>query len=192
MSIFSFNFNVMFKKILFICLPIFTLLISSCEEPFCDCITDTDYSNPTISKPRPAIQLIYTELKNNLTNATIKLSDDEKSVRILIPEILFFKTNVAAAPVVDTIIDVLSVSLKKYDQIQVISSGHTDTKGTDAHNEQLSKARAETGKMLLVNKGITESRIETKWYGDSDPIATNETDAGRAQNRRTEYILYQK
>ena len=86
----------------------------------------------------------------------------------------------------------MSVSLKKYDQIQVISSGHTDTKGTDAHNEQLSKARAETGKMLLVNKGITESRIETKWYGDTDPIATNETDAGRAQNRRTEYILYQK
>jgi outer membrane protein OmpA-like peptidoglycan-associated protein len=46
--------------------------------------------------------------------------------------------------------------------------------------------------MLLVNKGIAESRIETKWYGDTDPIATNETEAGRAQNRRTEYILYQK
>jgi len=182
----------MFKKILFICFPVCLLMLSSCAEPFCDCITDTDYANSTISKPRSAIQLIYTELKNNLTNATIKLSDDGKSVRILIPEVLFFKTNVASAPVVDTIINVLSVSLKKYDQIQVISSGHTDTKGNDAHNEQLSKARAETGKMLLVNKGIAESRIETKWYGDTDPIATNETEAGRAQNRRTEYILYQK
>lgn len=192
MSIFSFNFNVMFKKILFICLPIFTLLISSCEEPFCDCITDTDYSNPTISKPKATIQLIYSELKENLKSATIKLSDDGKSVRILLPEVLFFKTNVAAAPVVDTIIEVLSTSLKKYDQIYIISSGHTDTKGTDSYNEQLSKARAETGKTLLVNKGIVANRIETKWYGANDPIATNETEAGRAQNRRTEYILYQK
>jgi outer membrane protein OmpA-like peptidoglycan-associated protein len=43
-----------------------------------------------------------------------------------------------------------------------------------------------------VNKGIVANRIETKWYGANDPIATNETEAGRAQNRRTEYILYQK
>jgi outer membrane protein OmpA-like peptidoglycan-associated protein len=182
----------MFKKILFICLPIFTLLVSSCEEPFCDCITDSDYTNTTASKPKSAIQSIYSELKGNLTKATIKLSDDGKSVRILIPDVLFFKTNVASAPIIDTIIEVLSVSLKKYNQLQVISSGHTDTKGADAYNEQLSKARAEKGKTLLVNKGIATNRIEIKWYGASDPIASNEDEAGRAQNRRTEYILYQK
>ena len=182
----------MFKKIVFICLPIFTLLVSSCEEPFCDCITDSDYTNTTASNPKTAIQSIFSELKGNLTKATIKLSDDGKSVRILIPDVLFFKTNVASAPIVDTIIEVLSVSLKKYNQLQVISSGHTDTKGTDAYNEQLSKARAETGKTLLVNKGIATNRIEIKWYGASDPIASNEDEAGRAQNRRPEYILYQK
>ena len=130
-------------------------------------------------------------MKGNLTKASIKLSDDGKSLRILIPDVLFFKTNVASAPVADTIIEVLSVSLKKYNQLQVISSGHTDTKGTDSYNEQLSKARAETGKTLLLNKGIASNRIEIKWYGASDPIASNEDEAGRAQNRRTEYILYE-
>lgn len=181
----------MFKKLLFICFPVFTLLVSSCEEPFCNCITDSDYATTT-TIPKSVIQSVYSELKGNLTKASIKLSDDGKSVRILIPDVLFFKTNVASAPVADTIIEVLSVSLKKYNQLQVISSGHTDTKGTDSYNEQLSKARAETGKTLLLNKGIASNRIEIKWYGASDPIASNEDEAGRAQNRRTEYILYEQ
>ncbi|MFM6944782.1 MAG: OmpA family protein [Bacteroidota bacterium] len=158
----------MFKKLLFICFPVLTLLVSSCEEPFCNCITDTDYATTT-TIPKSVIQSIYSELKGNLTKASIKLSDDGKSLRILIPDVLFFKTNIASAPVADTIIEVLSVSLKKYNQLQVISSGHTDAKGTDSYNEQLSKARAETGKMLLVNKGITESRIETKWRPRHSP-----------------------
>jgi outer membrane protein OmpA-like peptidoglycan-associated protein len=64
--------------------------------------------------------------------------------------------------------------------------GHTDSVGSDAYNQQLSERRAESVKAYLVSKGVTESRIETKGYGESQPVASNDTDAGRAKNRRVE------
>ncbi len=68
-------------------------------------------------------------------------------------------------------------------------SGHTDSTGTDAFNQELSRERAESVASYLVQSGIDSSRIETAGYGDSRPLATNETEQGRAQNRRTEMTV---
>jgi OOP family OmpA-OmpF porin len=69
-------------------------------------------------------------------------------------------------------------------------AGHTDNVGSDAANLKLSKDRAESIKAYLVGKGANASRIEATGYGESQPIASNKTDAGRQQNRRVEFTLY--
>lgn len=69
-------------------------------------------------------------------------------------------------------------------------AGHTDNVGSDAANLKLSKDRAESVKSYLVSQGANPSRIEATGYGESQPIATNKTDAGRQQNRRVEFTLY--
>jgi OOP family OmpA-OmpF porin len=69
-------------------------------------------------------------------------------------------------------------------------AGHTDNVGSDAANMKLSKDRAESVKSTLVSQGANPSRIEATGYGESQPIATNKTDAGRQKNRRVEFTLF--
>ncbi|RZK82212.1 MAG: OmpA family protein [Pedobacter sp.] len=69
-------------------------------------------------------------------------------------------------------------------------AGHTDNTGSDALNMRLSKDRAESVKAYLVSQGANASRIEAIGYGESQPIATNKTAAGRQQNRRVEFTLF--
>ena len=68
----------------------------------------------------------------------------------------------------------------------IIAVGHTDSVGTEAYNQKLSERRAEAVKSYLVSKGIDSNRIYTEGKGELQPIATNQTAAGRAQNRRVE------
>lgn len=64
--------------------------------------------------------------------------------------------------------------------------GHTDTVGTAAENMELSRKRAEAVKLYLLNKGVPEARLVALGYGFSEPVAANNTEAGRAKNRRVE------
>jgi len=75
--------------------------------------------------------------------------------------------------------------LKRFDDMQVDIEGHTDSMGPDEYNQGLSQRRAKAVRDVLVNDfGIASSRIEAKGYGESRPVATNDTADGRAQNRR--------
>lgn len=65
-------------------------------------------------------------------------------------------------------------------------AGHTDNVGMPEVNLKLSQERANSVREYLINKGIAENRIIAKGYGDSQPIASNDTDAGKQKNRRTE------
>ncbi len=69
-------------------------------------------------------------------------------------------------------------------------AGHTDDVGSDAANLKLSKNRAESVKNYLVSQGANPGKIEATGYGESQPIATNKTDAGRQKNRRVEFTLF--
>ena len=64
--------------------------------------------------------------------------------------------------------------------------GHTDSKGSDDYNMALSNRRAESVKAFMVSKGVAADKISTEGKGESEPVASNETDAGRAKNRRVE------
>jgi OOP family OmpA-OmpF porin len=69
-------------------------------------------------------------------------------------------------------------------------AGHTDNVGSDAANMKLSKDRAESIKAYLVSQGANASRVEAIGYGESQPISSNKTAAGRQKNRRVEFTLY--
>ncbi len=79
--------------------------------------------------------------------------------------------------------------INKYPANQILVAGHTDSKGTDAYNKELSQRRADNVRTYLVNKfGISADKLVARGYGESQPIASNNTDAGRQQNRRVEVI----
>jgi OOP family OmpA-OmpF porin len=84
-------------------------------------------------------------------------------------------------------IDNLSQVMKDYPDLNVVIEGHTDSMGTDAYNKKLSQRRAESVKKYMVEKGgIDANRIKAIGFGEEKPIASNDTDEGRQQNRRVE------
>ena len=83
----------------------------------------------------------------------------------------------------------ISTVLKQYGNTHVRIAGYADARGSDAANISLGKARAEAVKAALVARGIDASRIETVSGGESDPVDTNATASGQAENRRTELVV---
>jgi OOP family OmpA-OmpF porin len=77
--------------------------------------------------------------------------------------------------------------MKQYPQTTTVVEGHTDSKGTDAYNQNLSERRANAVRDVLVNQyGVEAERVNAAGYGEGRPVADNATDAGRAVNRRVE------
>jgi outer membrane protein OmpA-like peptidoglycan-associated protein len=86
----------------------------------------------------------------------------------------------------------LIVILKAYPVAEVQLVGHTDNTGDPAANTKLSQDRANAVRDMLVNSGVDTNRISTAGYGQDKPIASNDTDEGRAKNRRTELVVTKK
>jgi len=82
--------------------------------------------------------------------------------------------------------------LKMNPSVKVEIQGHTDSKGSDQYNQKLSEKRAESVKNYFVAGGVAAGRISSRGYGESKPIATNETPEGRAKNRRIEIKVISK
>jgi len=76
--------------------------------------------------------------------------------------------------------------LKANPNLNILVGGHTDNVGNTANNQTLSENRAKSVMNYLIEKGIASTRLSSKGYGSSKPINTNDTEAGRANNRRTE------
>lgn len=76
--------------------------------------------------------------------------------------------------------------LKENAGVNVAVEGHTDSVGSDAYNLKLSLRRAAAVKAFLVKEGVAEGRLSSRGFGESQPVASNDTDDGRAQNRRVE------
>jgi outer membrane protein OmpA-like peptidoglycan-associated protein len=79
--------------------------------------------------------------------------------------------------------------LNKYPDTNIEVIGHTDSKGADAYNQTLSERRAGSVTSYLRSQNINSSRLVAKGMGKTDPIASNDTDEGRAQNRRVEFVI---
>ncbi len=81
--------------------------------------------------------------------------------------------------------------LDETQKLKIRINGHTDNVGSPVDNLMLSEARAKAVHDFLLAAGISPERLSFRGYGETIPIATNETEAGRAQNRRTEFQLIQ-
>lgn len=79
--------------------------------------------------------------------------------------------------------------LQTYPGMRIEIRGHTDAKGSDSYNLRLSENRARAVADYLISKGISEKRIQSKGFGKSVPIDTNDTEEGRAHNRRVEFRI---
>ncbi|HWN70488.1 MAG TPA: OmpA family protein [Haliangium sp.] len=88
-----------------------------------------------------------------------------------------------------TILDEAAAILLEYPSVSIRISGYTDNRGNRARNVALSRARADAVKWYLVDRGIEHTRLLTMGYGPEQPIAENDTPAGRAKNRRIEFEL---
>ncbi|NKF21622.1 OmpA family protein [Solimonas marina] len=100
----------------------------------------------------------------------------------------FDKSNLSdyAKEMLDDASNVIEQVSEKYPGLKVDVSGHTDSVGTEGYNQGLSERRANAVKDYLIRKGVEAGRISTYAYGESKPIASNDTAEGRAQNRRAE------
>lgn len=88
-----------------------------------------------------------------------------------------------------TNLDKLATILANNPDTNINIYGYTDSKGTDSYNLSLSDRRAAAVKSYLSSKGVSSMRMNTMGRGEADPIASNDTDAGRAQNRRVEFAI---
>jgi len=103
---------------------------------------------------------------------------------------VFFDTDKASLlPESKSELQTLVNFLNNNPEVKVIIKGHTDNVGNDEHNLDLSKRRAKAVFEYLVGQGIATERLAHEGYGEKVPIATNETDEGRAANRRTEFEI---
>lgn len=81
-------------------------------------------------------------------------------------------------------------SLRQYPETEVMIIGHTDNVGSDAYNQTLSQQRASSAADVLASYGVPRERVRTAGRGESEPIATNDEEAGRQQNRRVEVAIF--
>ena len=84
----------------------------------------------------------------------------------------------------------LARSLNKYPDSNLLIVGHTDSKGEDAYNQSLSYRRANSAASYLQSQGVARTRVSTNGRGENEPVASNDTDAGRQLNRRVEVAIY--
>jgi outer membrane protein OmpA-like peptidoglycan-associated protein len=84
----------------------------------------------------------------------------------------------------------LAAILNKYEDTNILLEGHTDSTGTEEYNLDLSKKRSQSVANYLATRNVNPARFTIMGYGESQPIASNETSEGRAQNRRAEVAIY--
>ena len=81
-------------------------------------------------------------------------------------------------------LDAVAADLKRYPRLKIELQGHTDSAGPDAYNMKLSGERANAVRTYLIMQGVPEQQLTSRGYGESQPVADNKTEEGRAQNRR--------
>ena len=129
------------------------------------------------------------ELQQNIPGATIQRVGEGIAVTFA-SGILFPFNSTEILPDGRTNLQQLASSLEKYPNSDILIVGHTDSVGTDAYNNDLSQRRAVAAQSYLQSLGVPASRLRATGRGKSEPIQSNDTEAGRAQNRRVEIAIY--
>ena len=119
----------------------------------------------------------------------LKAKQTERGIVLTIGDVLFATGKADLSSDALRSVGKLADFLQKYPNRNVLIEGHTDSVGSDEFNLTLSQKRADSVKETLTSRGIGEGRIATKGYGKKYPVASNDTVAGKQQNRRVEVIV---
>ncbi len=129
------------------------------------------------------------ELKQNIPGAIVERVGEGLQVTFDSGLLFDFDSDVLKAPARENLAS-FAKSLENYPGTNVLVVGHTDAQGTDEYNQTLSAKRAASAENYLVSQGVARTRLRSTGRGEAEPLATNETDAGRQQNRRVEIAIY--
>lgn len=108
--------------------------------------------------------------------------------KMVLDGVNFGNNKATLVPEATAILDRAAESLKQWGDVKVEVAGHTDDRNSDAYNKQLSQRRAEAVRDYLVSKGVDASRLTAKGYGESSPVAANDSEENRFKNRRVELV----
>lgn len=139
----------------------------------------------------PGMQAAHDQLASALrgTDVTLSRTTDDR-LWITLPGDLSFEPNRAALkPGARTALDQVVMALRRLAQVDVRIVGHTDSKGSASANNALSLERAASSRDWLVARGMSPVRIAVAGRGARDPVASNDSETGRAANRRVEILV---
>jgi outer membrane protein OmpA-like peptidoglycan-associated protein len=138
--------------------------------------------------PKAYMHKAFKTIKKSVQEAEVSNLHD--TVKILFPSNLMFGFNSATiSQEVMPSMHRLANALNKFNHTAVLITGYTDSVGNEAYNDKLSGERADTAKSTLVQYAVLSERIKTWGMGKRYPIASNESEEGRAKNRRVEFII---
>lgn len=132
------------------------------------------------------------ELETRLKDAMKEIAqvrEENRGLIISLSDILFEFGKATLLSGTQSKLAQLAKILSTYADRKIVVEGHTDNVGTDAFNLQLSEARAESVRNALINNGLSSDMISAVGFGKTKPVASNETAAGRQQNRRVEVVV---
>ena len=130
------------------------------------------------------------KLRKQLRSTGVSVQRDGDNINLVMPGNITFPT--AGSNLRTDFYDVLdsvALVLEEFDKTIIVVAGYTDSVGSTSYNQLLSESRAQSVANYLQNKGIKAVRFEVIGFGESSPIADNNTEQGRALNRRVELTL---
>lgn len=121
--------------------------------------------------------------------ADLKAKETERGLVLTLGDVLFDTAQNSLKPGAAGTLEQLAEFMRKYPDRHVMIEGHTDARGTDEYNHQLSERRAGSVRDALLARGIDASRIRAVGLGEAYPVASNDTEAGMQANRRVEIVI---
>lgn len=129
-------------------------------------------------------------LRERMAGTGVDVVRDGDNITLDMPEAITFAFNSSTLNQRSyAVLDRVADTLREYDQTLIEVAGHTDSVGSEAYNQRLSEQRAQAVANYLISRGISGQRLMVFGAGEMHPIASNETDAGRAENRRVELTI---
>ncbi|MCG6119981.1 MAG: OmpA family protein [Blastomonas sp.] len=127
------------------------------------------------------------DLRRKTAGTGIDVTRDGDSLLLNMPsEVTFDIDSSAVKPQFRNTLNDVAATLVQYESTYIDVYGHTDSTGSDAYNQTLSERRAQSVSSYLSTRGVQPARLATRGFGESQPVASNTTEEGRAQNRRVE------
>ena len=130
------------------------------------------------------------KLREKLESTGVSVTRNGDNIILNMPSAITFDVNSSALkPNFFSVLDSVNLVLKEYKSTLVTVAGHTDSSGADDYNMRLSQQRAQTVATYLNNNGVVTERLAAVGYGETQPVASNDTAEGKARNRRVEITL---